>query len=40
MDSRSENHDFEISADDMDILQHLEARDYGEHSAFPVYSGK
>lgn len=32
--------DFVISDDDMDVLRNLNARDYGEHSAFPVYSGK
>ncbi|MGW6330855.1 aldo/keto reductase [Nocardia rhamnosiphila] len=32
--------DFEITDDDMDILRNLRARDYGEHSVFPVYSGK
>ncbi|WP_278265280.1 aldo/keto reductase [Nocardia sp. AG03] len=32
--------DFEITDDDMDALRHLRARDYGEHSVFPVYSGK
>lgn len=32
--------DFEISAADMTALQDLKARDYGEHSDFPVYSGK
>ncbi|MFC6881989.1 MULTISPECIES: aldo/keto reductase [Actinomadura] len=32
--------DFEISEADMAALQRLEARDYGEHSEFPVYSGK
>ncbi|GAA2586973.1 MULTISPECIES: aldo/keto reductase [Streptomyces] len=32
--------DFEISADDMDALRGLRDVDYGEHSAFPVYSGK
>jgi diketogulonate reductase-like aldo/keto reductase len=32
--------DFEISADDMTALQDLRDVDYGEHSAFPVYSGK
>lgn len=32
--------DFEITADDMTTLRDLRARDYGEHSAFPVYSGK
>lgn len=32
--------DFEISGDDMKILRDLRDVDYGEHSAFPVYSGK
>lgn len=32
--------DFEISAEDMELLRGLDERDYGEHSAFPVYSGK
>lgn len=32
--------DFEISGRDMDTLRALQARDYGEHSAFPVYSRK
>jgi diketogulonate reductase-like aldo/keto reductase len=32
--------DFEISGDDMDALRDLRDVDYGEHSAFPVYSGK
>ncbi|NUS92367.1 MAG: aldo/keto reductase [Nocardia sp.] len=32
--------DFEITDDDMDVLRTLRARDYGEHSVFPVYSGK
>jgi hypothetical protein len=32
--------DVPISADDMDVLRSLQARDYGEHSEFPVYSGK
>ncbi|MEV7304504.1 aldo/keto reductase [Streptomyces clavifer] len=32
--------DFEISGDDMDALRSLRNVDYGEHSAFPVYSGK
>jgi diketogulonate reductase-like aldo/keto reductase len=31
--------DFTISDDDMTVLRSLRARDYGEHSAFPVYSG-
>ncbi|ALO92399.1 hypothetical protein SHL15_1224 [Streptomyces hygroscopicus subsp. limoneus] len=29
--------DFEISGPDMDVLRDV---DYGEHTAFPVYSGK
>ncbi|MET8167993.1 aldo/keto reductase [Streptomyces sp. NPDC005329] len=32
--------DFEISGDDMNVLRDLRDVDYGEHSAFPVYSGK
>lgn len=32
--------DFVISDDDMDVLRNTEFKDYGEHSAFPVYSGK
>ena len=32
--------DFVISDEDMETLRSLRARDYGEHSAFPVYSGK
>ncbi len=32
--------DFEISEADMDVLKGLHDQDYGEHSAFPVYSGK
>ena len=32
--------DFEISDEDMSALLHLDTKDYGEHSAFPVYSGK
>lgn len=32
--------DFVISEADMNTLQNLDARDYGEHSDFPVYSGK
>ncbi|QHA02120.1 aldo/keto reductase [Streptomyces broussonetiae] len=32
--------DFELSHDDMDVLRELRDVDYGEHSAFPVYSGK
>jgi diketogulonate reductase-like aldo/keto reductase len=32
--------DVAISDDDMDVLRSLRARDYGEHSEFPVYSGK
>lgn len=31
---------FEISEEDMDALREVTARDYGEHSGFPVYSGK
>lgn len=32
--------DFEITEDDMNALLGLENVDYGEHSAFPVFSGK
>ncbi|MFF9607248.1 aldo/keto reductase [Streptomyces sp. NPDC014684] len=32
--------DFEISGADVDVLRDLRDVDYGEHSAFPVYSGK
>lgn len=32
--------DFEISVADMTALRDLRAHDYGEHSVFPVYSGK
>lgn len=32
--------DFEISDADMTTLRDLRAADYGEHSAFPVFSGK
>lgn len=32
--------DVAISDTDMSALRNLRARDYGEHSAFPVYSGK
>ncbi|MBQ0850619.1 aldo/keto reductase [Streptomyces sp. BH-SS-21] len=32
--------DFEISDGDMDTLRDLRDVDYGEHSAFPVFSGK
>ncbi|HEX7350027.1 aldo/keto reductase [Brachybacterium sp.] len=32
--------DFEITGEDMAALERLDARDYGEHAAFPVYSGK
>lgn len=33
--------DFEISADDMDVLQNVEPiEDYGEASVFPVYGGR
>nr|WP_139311826.1 aldo/keto reductase [Corynebacterium sp. CNJ-954] len=31
---------FEISAEDMEALRSLDEKDYGESSAFPVYSGK
>ena len=32
--------DFVISDEGMDALKKLDARDYGESSQFPVYSGK
>lgn len=32
--------DFEIADVDMATLRDMDARDYGEHSVFPVYSGK
>ncbi|MRK00777.1 aldo/keto reductase [Aeromicrobium sp. S22] len=32
--------DFTISDEDMTALRDLDARDYGKHAAFPVYSGK
>jgi diketogulonate reductase-like aldo/keto reductase len=32
--------DFVISESDMDTLRNLRAQDYGDHSDFPVYSGK
>ncbi|MFC9940162.1 aldo/keto reductase [Nocardiopsis alba] len=32
--------DFVISDEDMDTLRNVRMRDYGEHSGFPVYSGK
>ena len=32
--------DFEISDQDMDALRHLDEKNYGDHAAFPVYSGK
>lgn len=32
--------DFVISDEDIDALRNLDQKDYGEHSAFPVYSGK
>nr|WP_145942763.1 aldo/keto reductase [Corynebacterium glyciniphilum] len=32
--------EFEISAEDMEVLRNLDEKDYGESSAFPVYSGK
>lgn len=32
--------DFEITDGDMDVLRNLRARDYGDNSVFPVYSGK
>ncbi len=32
--------DFDIADEDMDALRGLHARDYGDSSAFPVYSGE
>lgn len=32
--------DFIISEEDIETLRGLDAKDYGEHSVFPVYSGK
>ena len=32
--------DFEITDEDMDVLRKMRAQDYGDHSVFPVYSGK
>lgn len=32
--------DVVISDDDTDLLRAREAKDYGEHGQFPVYSGK
>ncbi|MBF6171550.1 aldo/keto reductase [Nocardia blacklockiae] len=32
--------DFEIEDDDMKTLRNLRAQDYGDHSVFPVYSGR
>lgn len=32
--------DFEIATEDMETLKDLHARDYGDSSAFPVYSGR
>ena len=32
--------DVPITDDDMNVLRSLQAREYGEHRAFPVYSGK
>ena len=32
--------DFVISDEDMNALRTLVQKDYGEHSAFPVYSGR
>ncbi len=33
--------DFEISAEDMEVLKNFEKiKDYGEYSFFPVFSGK
>jgi diketogulonate reductase-like aldo/keto reductase len=32
--------DFVISEDDMEVLRGLQFQDYGDHSAFPVFSGR
>ena len=32
--------DFDISPEDMDTLRAMHCKDYGEHSVFPVFSGK
>lgn len=32
--------DFQIAAEDMEVLRKLHIRDYGDSSVFPVYSGK
>ena len=32
--------DFEIAAEDMETLKAITAKDYGDASVFPVYSGK
>lgn len=32
--------DFDISPEDMDALRAMHCKDYGEHSVFPVFSGK
>lgn len=32
--------DFTISDEDMEMLRNLDEKNYGEHAAFPVYSGK
>jgi diketogulonate reductase-like aldo/keto reductase len=32
--------DFQISDQDMEALRNLDEQDYGDHAAFPVYSGK
>lgn len=32
--------DFTISQEDMTLLRKLDFKDYGEHSFFPVFSGK
>jgi diketogulonate reductase-like aldo/keto reductase len=32
--------DFDISTEDMELLRSLDEKEYGENSAFPVYSGK
>jgi len=32
--------DFTVSQEDMDTLRDLDERNYGQSSAFPVYSGR
>jgi hypothetical protein len=31
--------DFDIADDDMEVLQNMDATDYGDAGMFPVYSG-